>query len=373
MWKYSQSLTEQVVRDVEDAMMDYIGEDTPTDASAHATARDRRRLSPGQDEPTTAETYGAFADISEEQYAEENNRWVASGSVGLPPLNIQQRNAGRPNVDYFIMLKKWMTDAHVQRDQRRSPATLQPIAPLMFIHAEPGAGKSVLVEVLCEWLRSFSKDSMKVICCSFTGSAAALVPQGRTINNLFGFTVEEAACNTNLHDRTNKHTAKKTVTLAELTAMFDLMSDRPWHAVCVVNDEVSQTTIGLLGHIEQRMRHVSNGLTPDAPFGGHAVTLVGDFFQKTPPGSASIFTSMVDCYVRRADDAAGTVKQRKHWQKCFDNDTPMARGVAMFKRFRMVYLGAQMRSQSDEQHIEMIRTFRDINSDVPCPLLPQYL
>jgi hypothetical protein len=67
---------------------------------------------------------------------------------------------------------------------------------------------------------------------------------------------------------------------------------------------------------------------------------------------------MVDCYVRRADDAAGTVKQRKHWQKCHDNDTPMARGVAMFKRFRMVNLGAQMRSQSDEQHIEMIRTFR---------------
>jgi hypothetical protein len=185
------------VRDVEDAMMNYIGEDPPTDASARTTARDRRRSTSDRDEPTTPETYGAFANISEEQYAEENNRWVASGSVGLPPLNIQQRNAGRPNIDYFIILKKWMTDAHVQRDLRRSPATPQPVAPLMFIHAEPGAGKSVLVEVLCEWLRNFSKDSMKVICCSFTGSAAALVPQGRTINNLFGFTVEEAACNTN--------------------------------------------------------------------------------------------------------------------------------------------------------------------------------
>jgi hypothetical protein len=159
--------------------------------------------------------------------------------------------------------------------------------------------------------------------------------------------------NTNLHDRPNKHTAKKTVTLAGLTAMLDLKSDRPWHGVCVVNDEVSQTTVALLGHIEQRIKHVSNGLTPpDAPFGGHAVTLVGVFFQKTPPGSASIFTSRVDCYVRRADDAAGTVKQRKHWQKCHDNVTPMARGVAMFKRFRMVNLGAQMRSQSDEQHID---------------------
>ena len=149
-------------------MMNYIGEDPPTDASARTTARDRRRSTSDQDEPTTAATYGAFADISEEQYAEENNRWVASGSVGLPPLNIQQRNAGRPNIDYFIILKKWMTDTHVQRDLRRSPAIPQLIAPLMFIHAEPGAGKSVLVEVLCEWLGNFSKDSMKVICCSFT-------------------------------------------------------------------------------------------------------------------------------------------------------------------------------------------------------------
>jgi hypothetical protein len=32
----------------------------------------------------------------------------------------------------------------------------------------------------------------------------------------------------------------------------------------VVNDEVSQTTVALLGHIEQRMKHFSNGLTPDA-------------------------------------------------------------------------------------------------------------
>jgi len=87
-----------------------------------------------------------------------------------------------------------------------------------------------------------------------------------------------------------------------------------------------------------------------------------------------MFTSMVDCYIRLADNAAGTVKQRNHWRKCYENNTPMARGgVEIFKRFRMVKLGAQMRSQSDEQHIEMIRTFRNINRDVPCPLLPHYL
>jgi hypothetical protein len=106
----------------------------------------------------------------------------------------------------------------------------------------------------------------------------------------------------------------------------------PW---TVVNDKVSQTTIALLGHIEQRMTQVANGLTLDVAFGGHAVTLVGDFFQKTPPGNASIFTSMVDRYIRLADDQAGTVKQRNHWRECCENDTPMARGVEMFKKFTM--------------------------------------
>jgi hypothetical protein len=84
-------------------------------------------------------------------------------------------------------------------------------------------------------------------------------------------------------------------------------------------DEVSQTTVSLLGHIEQRMMQVANGRTPDVPFGRHAVTLVGDFFQKTPPGNASIFTSMVDRYIRLADNEAGTAKQRNHWRECYEN------------------------------------------------------
>jgi len=132
--------------------------------------------------------------------------------------------------------------------------------------------------------------------------------------------------------------------------MFDSMSDRPWHAVCVVNDEVSQTTVSLLGHIEQRMTQVANGRTPDVAFGGHAVTLV-------------------DRYILLADDEAGTAKQRNHWRECYENDTPMARGVDT-----TVKLGAQMRSQSDAQHyIHMIRNFHDISSDIPCPLTPYYL
>ena len=373
MLKFSHFFNAESVREIEEAMSNNIRDDQSTHASVHNNTRDQRRTTTEHDLPTTSELYGSFRVITEEEYADENRRWVLSGSAGLPPLNIQQRNAGRPNIDYFIKLKKWMSEAHTQRDAGLRPATVQPVAPLTFIHAEPGAGKSVLVEVLCEWLRDFSKDSMKVICCSFTGSAASLVPQGRTINNLFGFTVEEAGGNINVHDQSKRHTPKKTVTLAELTAMFDLMSERPWHAVCVVNDEVSQTTAALLGHIEQRMTRVSNSSTKDAPFGGHAVTLVGDFFQKTPPGNASIFTSMVDRYVRHADGVTGTSSQRKQWGKCYDIPTPMARGVAMFKTFKLVTLGAQMRSQSDPLHIEMIRSFRDITSDVPCPLSPFYL
>jgi hypothetical protein len=109
------------VHEVENEMMNNIDEDPLTDASVRMTARDRSRLTSVHDEPTTPEMYGAFADISEEQYAVENKRWVDGGSVGLPPLNIQQRNAGRPNVDYFIILKKWMLDPYASK--RSSPQT----------------------------------------------------------------------------------------------------------------------------------------------------------------------------------------------------------------------------------------------------------
>ena len=373
MWKFNHFFDANSVRLIEETMTNSIKDHQSSDATAGNNMRDQRRTTAEHDLPTSPEIYGTFKVITAEEYAQENIRWVSGGRVGLPPLNLQQRNAGRPNIDYFIKLKKWMTDAHIQRDAGLRPTALQPVAPKTFIHAEPGAGKSILVEVLCEWLRDFSKDSMKVICCSFTGSAASLVPQGRTINNLFGFTIEEAGGNKNVDDQTKRHTPKKTVTLSELTSMFDLMSVHPWHAVCVVNDEVSQTTAALLGHIEQRMTRVSNAITKDAPFGGHAVTLVGDFFQKTPPGNTSIFTSMVDYFVRHADGTTGSISQQLQWRKCFDLSTPMARGVLMFKTFKLVTLGAQMRSQSDQQHIEMIQSFRDISSDVSCPLSPHYL
>lgn len=372
MLHHTDTLDVSTVRNAEDTMMNGIAVNDVTVASSHTEEHTSWRP-PEPDIATTPELYGAFADITETAFQADSLRWVALGMIGLPPLNPQQRDAGRPNVDYFIKLKKWMVEAHLQRDLNRRPASPQPIAPLIFVHAEPGAGKSVLVEVLCKWLKDFSNDTMKIVCCSYTGSAASLVPQGRTINNLFGFTVEEAGCNKNLHQQHKKNTLKKTATMNELTAMFDLMSNRPWHAVCVVNDEVSQTTVALLGHIEQRMTQVANSLTPDIAFGGHAVTLVGDFFQKTPPGNASIFTSMVDRYVRLSDDHAGTAKQRQHWRNCFENDTPMARGVDVFKKFKMVKLGAQMRSQSDQLHIDMIRNFRDISSDNPCPLTANYL
>ena len=173
-----------------------------------------------------------------------------------------------------------------------------------------------------------------------------MVPKGRTINNLFGFSVEEAGCNKNLTQQQRKNSFKKTVTLNELRSMFDLLSEYPWHAVCVINDEMSQTTITLLGHIEKRMTETANALTPGLPVGGHAMTLVGDFFQKTPPGNASMFTSMVDRYMRLPDKNEGTLKQRSRWESNFDNDTPMERGTHMLRAFTMVALGAQMRSKA---------------------------
>lgn len=373
MVSHSLALKETTVHAVEAAMLNNPAPDHLPQGQANRNTGNASRGSEAHHQPISPDVYGTFAVITQEAFQVESKRWVELGMEGLPPLNPEQRDAGRPLVEYFIALKKWMTVAHQQRDQGITPKSPQPKAPLTFIHAEPGAGKSVLVEVLCAWLDEYSNGTMRAVCCSYTGSAAALVPRGRTINNLFGFSVEEAGKNANILQLKDRQTLKKTVTLAELTGIFDLMSTHPWHAVCVINDEVSQTTLTLLGHIEQRMTQVANALATDVDFGGHAVILVGDFFQKTPPGNASIFTSMVDRYIRLPDNTAGTAKQRNKWREAYEADTPMARGSEVFRKFVMVKLGAQMRSQYDVEHINMIQTFRDIYSDNACPLSPEYL
>jgi hypothetical protein len=62
------------VHEVENALMNNIGEDPLTDASVRMTARNRSRLTSDHDEPTTPEMYDAFANISEEQCVVENKR-----------------------------------------------------------------------------------------------------------------------------------------------------------------------------------------------------------------------------------------------------------------------------------------------------------
>eukprot|EP00959_Pyramimonas_sp_CCMP1952_P220940 4619378-Pyramimonas_sp.AAC.1 len=55
----------------------------------------------------------------------------------------------------------WVLQAR-EAIQAEQPLPKPPVAPLIMVHAQPGAGKSVTITALCRWVTAFSKKYAKV-------------------------------------------------------------------------------------------------------------------------------------------------------------------------------------------------------------------
>eukprot|EP00959_Pyramimonas_sp_CCMP1952_P264248 5526089-Pyramimonas_sp.AAC.1 len=71
-----------------------------------------------------------------------------------------------------------------------------------------------------------------------------------------------------------------------LRADFTQAVCRPEDMLVLVIDECSFLVAEALSHVDVQLRRLVN--EPDAPFGGIAVILAGDFWQKPPPGGISM-------------------------------------------------------------------------------------
>ena len=314
----------------------------------------------------------AFDMVTTEEYLQQHREWEAGGKKGHPPLNVEQRAALRPAKEYALLRHAWMQRARaaIQQDVRPEPP---PKAPLIAVHAEPGGGKSVMLNVWTDYVQEVSTGALCNVNGSFMGVAASLVPLGRTLHNLWGLSVPMAASNEKLVPL-NDPSSGRGAALAELNRLWNpLCTDEGCVAsVCFSNDEMSQTTANMLAHFDQRMREVQPLEWQHLPFGGHCVLLVGDFYQLPPCGGTSLYSAMMTRWIYMPAESPFS-KKGKEWAKLFAVDSAATRGTDMLRLFKMVSLGPQMRSQHDEDHRQMIRTFRDIHDDNPYPLLLEYL
>jgi hypothetical protein len=131
-----------------------------------------------------------------------------------------------------------------QDQQRVFDHIASPDQTLTFVLGPGGVGKTVMINALN---RHFGEDGQ--LNFAYTGVAAALLPNGRTLTGLFGA----------MHNNTMK----------DLTSLAE-------HAKHIVIDEISMCPMHMVIHMDARLRIVTG---VNLPFGGMSITLVGDLMQ----------------------------------------------------------------------------------------------
>lgn len=112
----------------------------------------------------------------------------------------------------------------------------------ILVHGGPGTGKSFLTQCINKAAQDLG---YTIICVAFTGIAAGNLPQGRTIHNLFVFSVADLKSTKFVDDLT-------TDKLNQLRSRLKTSS-----LIMLVIDEISYISPGVLGQIDNRLRQIS--------------------------------------------------------------------------------------------------------------------
>ena len=158
----------------------------------------------------------------------------------------------------------------------------KPPAPLLFVHAGPGAGKSATAAELRDRLTPVFGEGV-VVCIAPTGVAAANLVQGSTCHHAVALTVYGDAANGGDVPGFDFYVEDKDV-LHRMRLRFQSCR-------VVIIDEASMVRCEMLRDIDRRLRQVF--ARKRDPFGGVAVVLMGDFVQLPPVGGGDLDQSLL--------------------------------------------------------------------------------
>ena len=257
-----------------------------------------------------------------------------------PPLNPPQRAFAREH----LALQRALVAG--RRGGEEPNATLQKLRDqgLRQIHLLQGAGgvgKSVLLAAMERVMRRLGLGTMVVT--AWTGVASA--PFGTpTLCSLLKINFSTMAADTPM---TEEH-------LNIWRAAFTDAACDPGQLLVFTIDEASFLVPESLHHVDVQLRRL-RGLA-DVPFGGVALLLAGDFWQKPPPSS----TSMAE--ILAATDMRGLAPP-----KPVDPMSTRAKGLTLFRQARRTVLTQQMRAADDPDFQAELVQLRDTASDAPVP------
>ena len=154
-------------------------------------------------------------------------------------------------------------------------SSAKPIAPLVFLHAGGGTGKSWMAREIHVRLRqSFGWNVVRFVAPSRI--AASNVAKGSTIHHALGLAVFDGDSKTL---QCESYKAK----LHRLRNLFE-------GCKVLIVDEVSMVGCRILRDIHSRLCEIMQ--CQDKPFGGMCVVSMGDFVQLTPVGQTELFGSV---------------------------------------------------------------------------------
>ena len=250
----------------------------------------------------------AFDDIKAEEESPETD--VSSTSDG------HIRSTGSPDQEEIIDRITNYVRLEATRD-----SSAKPIAPLVFLHAGGGTGKSwVAREIHARLPQSFGWNIVRFVAPS--GIAASNLAKGSTIHHALGLVVFDG-------DGDTVQCESGKAKLHRLRKPFE-------GCKVLIVDEVSMVGCRMLRDIHSRLCEIMQW--EDKPFGGMCVVLMGDFVQLTPVGRTESF---------------GSVKVQVGGQDLND-----VFGRELFQKFDEVSLLKQHRA-TDTQYATAVSAFRE--------------
>ncbi len=243
-----------------------------------------------------------------------DNMCLTKTSIAIkdfPELNVQQNKAVQMVIQNV-------------NDRMSDPSVT---ALNILIHGSPGTGKSYVANLIQKELR---ENGHHLLSCAPTGVAASCLDMGRTLHNMFMFSVNTSSGSRSGNEIKEFDTADTSHNLQKLTgSKLLLFRSRMNRCDGLILDEISFVSADMLYCIDQRLKQAMNN---DRPFGGKIIIAMGDMFQLPPVGGKSLINSVLD------------------FQKYLNTNISACSGATLFQSFIMIPLIEQKRLYDTEEN-----------------------
>ena len=241
--------------------------------------------------------------------------------------------------------------AFEDRNMLAQPSLERPVAPLLFLHAGPGAGKSFLAKAI---QKEAEIQHSGHVTTAVMGVACSNVKNAITTHRLLNLS-SNSNKNSTLPDFgdsssniPNSWVHANDLNSAALTDSILFIKDLFQNKHVLMIDELSMYTTTMLALLERRARQAK---AIDLPWGGMSVICIGDLFQLEAMFGESIYKTMMSHLVINTTNVLPT--------------RPKFQGACLFREFRLVTLKENNRTLKDPVRTAYLNHLRSITVEYP--------